>query len=71
MKLKLILTEFEQATLEQLVSYKIKKLDGESDKSIQDRINKEMKSESLIKECVLSCTRWNRNRILLGLPIIT
>lgn len=68
-QMKLKLTDFEQATLEQLVSYKISKNKGESEESVQIRIKQATESESLIKECILLCIKWNRKRILLGLKM--
>ena len=61
------LSEFEQATIVQLVSYKIGKKPGESDESVDLRIAKKMNSQKFIDEVIGSCARWNNKRIDLGL----
>ena len=52
------LTDFEQATLEQLISYKA---------ATEEDITRLMSSDKLIGKVKSMCLRWNRKRIELGL----
>lgn len=52
------LTDFEQATLEQLVSYKIGKNKNETDDSVNNRIEEMLKSEKLIAEAKVLVNKW-------------
>lgn len=61
------LTEFEKATAEMLVSYKIAKKDGETRKGLADRIADKLDSEPLKAEARAMVHRWNKKRIKLGL----
>lgn len=61
------LTAFEKATAEQLVSYKVKQFDKETDSQLKRRINKLVKSDSLIAEAKALVYKWNKKRIKLGL----
>lgn len=61
------LTEFEQATAEQLVSYKIAKGKKETDASVKRRIQATIKSDKLITEVKALVHKWNSKRIKLGL----
>jgi hypothetical protein len=61
------LTEFEKATAEQLVSYKIAKSEKETDASVKRRISAMIKSDKLITEVKALVHKWNSKRIKLGL----
>lgn len=61
------LTEFELATIEQLVSYRIGKRKGETDDQVNTRIKKMVNCPKFIDVCIDKCKVWNENRIKLGL----
>lgn len=61
------LTDFEQATVEQLVSYRIAQKDGETDEEVNARIEKLCQSEALKSEAMQLVAKWNKQRIDKGL----
>ena len=65
----LFLTEFERATLEQLVSYKIAKKQNESDESVALRIEEKLHCPKLIHEAITLTKKWNLKRVKLKLEI--
>lgn len=61
------LTEFEQATVEQLVSYRIAKKDGETGESVNARIEAMCSSDKLKAEAMVLVAKRNRIRKEKGL----
>lgn len=61
------LSAFEEATVEQLVSFKIKKGKKESTRSVNKRIKIMINSDKLKAEAIKLVNKWNKKRIKLGL----
>lgn len=61
------LTDFEQATADQLVSYRIGRRKNESDESVGLRIEEMVNSEKLKLQVKVMVHRWNKTRMKLGL----
>lgn len=64
---EITLNEFEQATAEQLVSYKIAKGDKETDQQVKERIELMINSDKLKLEAIALVKRLNDKRIKLNL----
>jgi hypothetical protein len=63
------LTAFEQATCEQLVSYKTTTISGETAEQLQERINKQVMSPKLVNEAKGLVANWNKQREEMGVAI--
>lgn len=61
------LTDFEDATAQQLVSYRIGKKKNESEESVCLRIEKMVNSDKFKDEVRFMVCRWNKARIKLNL----
>lgn len=64
---EITLNEFEQATAEQLVSYKISKGEKETDQEVKERINLMISSDKLKLEAIALVRKWNDQRLKLNL----
>jgi hypothetical protein len=63
------LTAFEKATCEQLVSYKIARLDKETDEQLEARIEQKTSCPKLVDEAKAMVANWNNKREEMGLAI--
>ena len=61
------LTEFEKATIEQLVSFRIGKRKNESQASVEQRIDDMCRSKRMINEALGLVAKWDKQRIDKGL----
>jgi hypothetical protein len=66
---KAILTEFEQATCEQLVSCKMTKREKETDEQLNLRIEEKMQCPKFIDEAKALVVNWNKQREEKGLVL--
>ena len=61
------LTDFEQATADTHICFKISKKEGESEEALNKRVNEKLESEPFKSEVRSMVHRWNKKRIKLGL----
>ena len=61
------LTEFEQATADTLICFKISKKEGESCIDLNARVEAKLNSDSFKNEVRASVCKWNNARIKSGL----
>lgn len=61
------LTDFEQATADTLICFKISKKEGESEIDLNARVEAKLNSDSFKNEVRALVQRWNKARVKSGL----